>query len=261
MDIHDTQKPSQQTDKPQLVKKDSILEKSARAGFTQEDTKPTRKKKTEKVGKTKNKFTKLLKDKKKLTIIGVAVILFLIVGSILVLAINANKIKQQDKPQEEEQTEESKLIDEEVEEEEDLTPSPTKTTSPTNTPVPAATSKPTATPVPPTSTPVPPTSTPTPIADTTPPVFEQFGGPDGGPFDWNNFCFPMYLTDNVSRAGTGGILVRWNYNNEGWTGWKNEFAPCYNDVPNGTYTFEAQARDEAGNETAVQKKTFTIQVN
>jgi hypothetical protein len=115
-----------------------------------------------------------------------------------------------------------------------------------------------------TATPIPtqkaaPTSTPTPYptpADTTPPTFDQFGGPaDGGTYNYNNFCFPMHLTDNAP----GELQVKYKFDQESWSDWGSNFSPCYNNVSNGPHQFQAQGRDANGNETAVVTRSFIIQ--
>lgn len=150
--------------------------------------------------------------------------------------------------------------------------SPTPSAQPTPTidqktlPPPSQTTTTPTTPIMPTPTPLPadaptpiPTPTPTPISappDTAPPTFSQFSGPaDGEVCNFNNFCFPMRLTDNAP----GEIQVRHKFDEENWSDWGINFSPCYDNVENGIHQFSAQGKDAAGNETEVITRTFTIQ--
>lgn len=140
-------------------------------------------------------------------------------------------------------------------------PTPTIVTKPkiqpTSALVPSPTKKPTSVPTAiPTNTPMP-TAVPTP-PDTTPPVIDQMTGPEnGGVYSYKNFCFPMHATDNAP----GTPQVRYKFDSESWSGWGNEYSPCYSNVANGSHTFSAQAKDAAGNESGITTRTFTIQAN
>ena len=140
----------------------------------------------------------------------------------------------------------------------------TTTPRPTVTPKPVSSSTPTATATyvtMPVGTPMSttPTPTPTPAPDTQTPVFQYLNGPgEGNTVTFNGFCFPMYITDNVSVIATG-LMVRYSFDNSGFSDWKQDFAPCYQNVSDGAHTFVVQARDGAGNMTGNMTKSFTVQ--
>lgn len=146
------------------------------------------------------------------------------------------------------------------------TPTPTKKVSltPTITPkTPSPTITPTITPTntpQPTNTPIPlNTPTPTPLPpDTTPPVITSMTGPaDGSTVDFNGFCFPMTISDN--KPGNQNFLTQHTFDSATWTDWEANYAPCFNNVSNGSHTFTVHAKDEAGNISATITRTFTVQ--
>lgn len=134
--------------------------------------------------------------------------------------------------------------------------SPTQsTTRPTVTTAPVATA--TAAPQAPTDTPVPPTATPQP-PDTTAPTLEVTGPANGSTINFNNFCFPMMPKDDRSKYPE--LVVQYRFNGSNWSGWGTEVSPCYNNVADGTYTFEAQAKDPSGNLSSIFYSQFTVKM-
>lgn len=100
-----------------------------------------------------------------------------------------------------------------------------------------------------------PTATPISVKDTTAPTITSMTGPENGStVSFNNFCFPMYITDNVSKNFT----VRFMFDSTTWNDWSTNLAPCFNNVSNGSHTFSVQVRDEAGNVSSTITRTFTI---
>ncbi len=103
------------------------------------------------------------------------------------------------------------------------------------------------------------TPKPTSIRDTTAPQITQMTGPgDGSVIEFNNFCFPIYATDNISKSS--GIKVRSRFDSQDWTAWSTDFSQCFQNISSGNHTFSAQVRDEAGNESNIITRTFTVSV-
>lgn len=92
--------------------------------------------------------------------------------------------------------------------------------------------------------------------DTTPPSISMTGPENGSTVDFKNFCFPMYPTDN--QTSSSEIQIRVKFDQESWSDWGNNVAPCYYDIPNGQHTFSVEVKDTAGN-TASETRTFTVQ--
>lgn len=100
-----------------------------------------------------------------------------------------------------------------------------------------------------------PTSTPVP-ADTSAPIFVEMTGPkDGTSVQFASFCFPMRYSD-----ATNPIMVRYAFDSDSLGNWSQDYAPCYQNVPNGSHSFSVQAKDGVGNMTSISKRTFTVQV-
>lgn len=134
-------------------------------------------------------------------------------------------------------------------------PSPFKT-APTAK-MPTATATPTPPKVTATNTPVP---TPTTAVDSNPPTLTIQGGPsDGSTVDFNNFCFPLYVSDNVSKYPK--VFVRYRFDADSFGSWTTDVSPCYNNVLNGQHIFAVQAQDEAGNLSSEQRRTFTVSIS
>lgn len=123
------------------------------------------------------------------------------------------------------------------------TPTPLKKTAPTVTPTPKTITN--------------PTSTPASNQDKTAPVITSMTGPENSStVDFDNFCFPIYITDNVSNSSS--LQVRVKFDSNTWGGYSNNFSPCYSGISNGSHTFSVQAKDAAGNESSVITRTFTV---
>ena len=104
-----------------------------------------------------------------------------------------------------------------------------------------------------TNTPIPTSA----VADTTAPVFEWMTGPsDGLTVDFNSFCFPMKINDNVSKLQE--LQVHFSFDSSEWGGWTTNVAPCYQKVANGPHTFSVQAKDGAGNLSSTITRRFTV---
>lgn len=154
------------------------------------------------------------------------------------------------------------VVSEEIEEisptptpEEEITPTKAVYYSPTITK--AVTSIKTPTPTTGSSN---PTSVPTQTSDTTPPTLDYMTGPtDGSTIDFNNFCFPMKASDNVSSSND--IQTRYRFDGASFGDWGSNFAPCYSNVSNGSHNFVLEFRDKAGNVGSAVNRTFTVQVN
>jgi hypothetical protein len=100
------------------------------------------------------------------------------------------------------------------------------------------------------------TNTPQPKSDTQAPVIDSMTGPaDGSTVSFNSFCFPVHITDNVMT----GLQVRYSFNS-GPNDWNSNYAPCYQNLPNGYYVFVIQARDAAGNVSATVSRSFHVAV-
>ncbi len=140
------------------------------------------------------------------------------------------------------------------------TPTQIPTITPTAIPNTPTTIPATNTPIPPTQTPIPPTSTPTPspYVDNQPPVLQQMTGPaDGSYVQFNNFCFPMYYTDNNPNTT---IYVQYQFDGSGWSDWGTNYSPCYSNVANGGHFFAAQAKDSTGNTSTMTTRNFNVAV-
>lgn len=73
--------------------------------------------------------------------------------------------------------------------------------------------------------------------------------------DFNGFCFPMRVKDNVSPFSDIHVQTVFDANASKWS---QDVAPCFQDVPDGEHTFEVRAKDKAGNVSAPIKRTFTV---
>jgi hypothetical protein len=101
------------------------------------------------------------------------------------------------------------------------------------------------------------TSTPKPQVDTEPPVITSLTGPgNGSTVDFHSFCFPVFIKDNVQS----GIMVRYSFDGSGVSDWNTNYAPCYQNVSNGSHTYTLQAKDAAGNMTGTVSKSFIVNV-
>jgi|GEM_PF-2577956 len=98
------------------------------------------------------------------------------------------------------------------------------------------------------------TATPVPQSDTQPPVIDQVTGPaDGSTVNFNSFCFPVHVTDNVSS----GITIRYSFNS-GPGEWGTNYPPCFQNVREGWHTFVVQAKDAAGNVSGYVSRYFQV---
>jgi len=111
----------------------------------------------------------------------------------------------------------------------------------------------------------PPTQTPLPLPslttklDNIAPIITSFGGPtDDSTVEFSNFCFPLYITDNVSKYPN--IWIHFRFDTDTWSTWSTDVAPCFNNVENGQHTIAIQAKDQAGNISQELKKTFSVSV-
>jgi hypothetical protein len=81
------------------------------------------------------------------------------------------------------------------------------------------------------------------------------GPADGSSVTFNSFCFPMKYSD-----ATSPISVRYAFDSDSLGDWSQNYAPCYQNVSNGSHSFSVQAKDGLGNMTGTTKRTFTVQV-
>ncbi len=101
------------------------------------------------------------------------------------------------------------------------------------------------------------TATPTPAGDTAAPTLDWMTGPtDGLTVSFNSFCFPMKYSDASSP-----IMVRYAFDSDTLGDWNQNYAPCYQNVANGSHSFSVQAKDAKGNQSSTIKRTFTVQVS
>jgi len=194
-------------------------------------------------------------------------VVFLTIAGISIKIISANK-KSKNISQKVKTKFKQPFIETEITPQQDLTISTETEPSPSTTP--KKSTKPVkveSTPAPESTTPINtpnpspqlrPLTTPTPQGDTQPPVFENITGPeDGSTIDFNSFCFPLKIKDNIST----GITVRYSFDNSGVSDWNQNYAPCYFNVSNGFHFFVVQAKDAAGNTSDTISRNFTVQVN
>jgi hypothetical protein len=96
--------------------------------------------------------------------------------------------------------------------------------------------------------------------DITPPVITSMAGPENGSqVDFDSFCFPLVITDNYSKLPE--LYARSNFDNQGWTDWSNNMAPCFDGVSDGVHIFAAQAKDQAGNLSPMEVRQFLVKTH
>lgn len=99
--------------------------------------------------------------------------------------------------------------------------------------------------------------TPTPTPDTTPPVINQLDGPANGEVvNSNTFCFTAQISDNVSNYPN--LWIRYKFEGGSWNAWMNNYSQCFSAQTSQSIVFSVQAKDEAGNESAVTTRSFTV---
>jgi uncharacterized protein (TIGR02145 family) len=104
------------------------------------------------------------------------------------------------------------------------------------------------------------------VGDSTPPTTIITDGPSGT-IPYNYPCFSYTGSDNITS--TANLVYSWRmvgYNfasSNIWSNWVGGLGGvCYDNMPNGTYTFEVKARDEAGNEDATPaSRSFAVSMN
>lgn len=100
--------------------------------------------------------------------------------------------------------------------------------------------------------------TPTPTPDATPPVISQLDGPANGEVVTNDtFCFYAQVSDNVSSYPN--LWIRYKFEGGSWNAWTNNYSQCFSAGGRSqSIIFSVQAKDEAGNESAITTRTFTV---
>jgi hypothetical protein len=93
--------------------------------------------------------------------------------------------------------------------------------------------------------------------DTTPPTVTITQGPAEG----STVCqlpveFAWQGSDN--RTPADQLQYRYRVNGGAWSAWSNTTQTTLNDLPQGTNVFEVQARDLAGNESQIARRSFRV---
>ena len=70
------------------------------------------------------------------------------------------------------------------------------------------------------------------------------------------FCTKSLGHDNVTE--TQKLFMRNKLNGEEWSSWSLSYERCWQYLGNGEYTYFVQFKDEAGNESEIISKTFTV---
>jgi len=92
--------------------------------------------------------------------------------------------------------------------------------------------------------------------DITPPELSITGGPgEGETIEESAFCFVTHGEDDFPFDS--GFRLRYDLDNQGFTDWSVEFAPCFSDLTPGDHTILFQIKDSAGNESAIVTRHFT----
>jgi len=72
-------------------------------------------------------------------------------------------------------------------------------------------------------------------------------------------CLPLRADDNVS-AGTQQFTFSHQLDGSSWSEWKSgpdAYFPCFDSLPDGSHTFSAKVKDQAGNISSTITKTFS----
>ena len=83
--------------------------------------------------------------------------------------------------------------------------------------------------------------------DTTPPDTSITGGPSGT-ITYNNPNFTYTGTDNVTPTANLVYATYLQGYDSGWSSFSSSTTKSYSNLPNGSYTFQVKAKDQAGNE-------------
>jgi hypothetical protein len=84
-------------------------------------------------------------------------------------------------------------------------------------------------------------------SDTTRPETTITGGPSGT-ITTRNVTFTYTGTDNVTPSGSLVYATYLQGYDSGWSSFNSSTTKSYTNLPNGTYTFQVKAKDQAGNE-------------
>jgi hypothetical protein len=94
--------------------------------------------------------------------------------------------------------------------------------------------------------------------DTTPPDTSITGGPSGT-ITYNNPSFAFTGTDNVTPTANLVYATYLQGYDSGWSSFTSSTSRSYSNLPNGSYTFQVKAKDEARNEDpSPATRSFTI---
>lgn len=94
--------------------------------------------------------------------------------------------------------------------------------------------------------------------DTTPPNTTITSGPSGTISD-NDVIFTYTGLDNRTSTGNLVYSYRLDVYDASWSTYTSSTSKSYNDLPNGSYTFQVRARDEAGKvDSSPASRSFTV---
>jgi len=94
--------------------------------------------------------------------------------------------------------------------------------------------------------------------DTTPPDTQISSGPSGT-ITYNNPSFTYTGTDNVTPTASLVYATYLQGYDSGWSNFSSSTSKSYSNLPNGSYTFQVKAKDQAGNEDpSPATQSFTV---
>jgi len=97
------------------------------------------------------------------------------------------------------------------------------------------------------------------IGDVTRPDTSITSGPSGT-IDYRNPAFTWTGDDDVTSTSNLVYSIKLEGYDVSWSSWTSSTSKTYSDLPNGDYTFEVKARDEAGNiDQSPAERGFTVE--
>jgi hypothetical protein len=98
------------------------------------------------------------------------------------------------------------------------------------------------------------------IPDTTPPDTQISSGPSGT-ITYNNPIFTYTGSDNITPTANLVYATYLQGYDSGWSSFSSSTTKSYSNLPNGSYTFQVKAKDQAGNEDPTPAtRAFTVAV-
>ncbi len=82
------------------------------------------------------------------------------------------------------------------------------------------------------------------------------GPPEGSTIAYNNPCFPLWVSDNMTPWQQ--LVTRTKLDDRQWSLWMNIFFYCFDNLGNGAHTVSIQIKDLAGNISSELKRTFIV---